>query len=107
MIKMISNIVEIKLNNDETVKLFLNFKMLLKVKNNYPDDYYAFNKIVSGNSKEDIDFFEILSVIYVAYLCANFDSKTRYTKNEFIMLVPFNITLIKNTQNRLLGISKN
>lgn len=103
---MINNEVDFTLNNRETVKLSLNFKGLLKIKSNYSEEYEDFNKVVTGSRRGDADFFEVLSVIYVAYLCANLDNKDRYTKEEFLNLVPLNITLINNTQNKLLGIKK-
>lgn len=103
---MINNEIDFTLNNGEIVKLSLNFKTLLKIKSNYSEEYEAFNKVVTGSRKDDADFFEVLSVIYVAYLCANLDNKDRYTKEEFLNLVPLNITLINNTQNKLLGIKK-
>ena len=104
---MINTELEFKLNNNETVKLTLNFALLLKIKNKYPEEYESFNKVVLYGDKKDIDFFELLSVIYVAYLCANLDNKEKYTKEEFISLVPFDVQLITQTQNRLLGYRKN
>ncbi len=107
MTKMINNELDFTLNNGEKVKLTLNFKLLLKLRSNYPEEYNEFNKVVLGKSKEDRDFFEILSVVYAAYLCANFDNKDRYTKEEFRDLMPLSITQITNVQNKLLGIEKN
>lgn len=104
---MINNEIDFPLTNGEKVKLTLNFKLLLKLKSNYPEEYDAFNRVVSGASRENGDFFDILSVIYAAYLCANFDNKDKYTKQEFIDLTPLNLSLITATQNKLLGIRKN
>lgn len=103
---MINTEIDFKLNNDEVVKLTLNFTLLLKIKNNYPEEYELFNKYVLYGDKKELDFFEIITVIYVAYLCANLDNKNRYTKEEFIKLIPFNLDKITRTQEVLLGYKK-
>lgn len=101
---MINTELDFKLNNEEIVKLTLNFKLLLKIKNKYPEEYESFsNYVLFGDKAKDLDFFEILSVIYVAYLCANLDNKEKYTKEEFFELVPFDIRKISEVQNQLLG----
>ncbi len=104
---MINTEIDFELINKQKVKLTLNFKLLLKLKANYPEEYNNFNKYILNDGGKNLDFFEILTVIYVAYLCANLESKNKYTKEEFIKLVPFNINLIKETQNTLLGLKKN
>lgn len=104
---MISNEITLKLNNGEIVNLCLNFKSLLKVKNNYPDVYESFNKVVLYGTQKDTDFFELVSVIYTGYLCANMDNKDRYTYEEFRDLIPLNMKLITDIQDVLLGIRKN
>lgn len=104
---MISTELDFKLNNNEFIKLTLNFSLLLKIKAKYPEEYESFSKVVLYGDKKEMDFFELLTVIYVAYLCANLDNKEKYTKEEFISLVPFDVPLITLTQNKLLGYRKN
>lgn len=95
------------LNNHEIVKLTLNFELLLKVKNKYPDEYENFSKyVLFGDRNTDADFFDLVQVIYVAYLCANIDDKEKYTKEEFIKRIPMDIGLINRTQKELLGLKK-
>ena len=104
---MINNEVNLKLTNGELVNLCLNFKSLLKVKNNYPDIYDSFNKVVLYGTQKDTYFFELLSVIYAGYLCANIENKDRYTFEEFRDLIPLNMKLISDVQATLLGYRKN
>lgn len=106
MKKLINNELDFTLNNNETVKLTLNFELLLKVKKKHPEEYDKFNKVVLYGTQKSTDIFEMLSVIYVAYLCANLDNKEKYTSEEFNLLVPFSISLITKTENRLLGINQ-
>lgn len=104
---MIHSEMPFTLTNNETVKLTLNFELLLKIKSKYPDEYEIFSKyVLFGEKNEDLDFFELIQVIYVAYLCANFESEKIYSKEAFIKLVPFDLSLIRRTQLELLGIKK-
>lgn len=78
------------LNNGKEVKLTLNFARLLKVKNNNTEMYEKCNKVMMNGAK---DIFDMLSVIYTSYLCANLqDEVIKY--EEFIELVPFNLKSI-------------
>lgn len=105
---MINTEINFTLTNEETVKLTLNFELLLKIKAKYPNEYETFSKyVLFGEKNEDLDFFELLQVIYVAYLCANFESEKVYSKEAFIKLVPFDLSLIRRTQMELLGLKKN
>jgi len=95
------------LKNKETVKLTLNFELLLKIKSKYPEEYESFSKyVLFGDRNTEADFFDLVQVIYVAYLCANFDDKEKYTKEEFIKKMPMDIKLISRTQQELLGLKK-
>lgn len=105
---MINTEINFTLTNEEVVKLTLNFELLLKIKAKYPNEYETFSKyVLFGEKNEDLDFFELLQVIYVAYLCANFENEKVYSKEAFIKLVPFDLLLIRRTQMELLGLKKN
>lgn len=104
---MISTEKELILTNGETVKLTLNFELLLKIKNKYPDEYELFgNFVLFGQEKKDADFFDLVQVVYTAYLCANIDDREKLTKEEFIKLLPFDIKMITRLQQELLGFKK-
>ncbi len=104
---MINTELDFLLTNSEKVKLTLNFELLLKIKQKYPDEYESFSRyVLFGDKNTELDFLEIVQVIYVAYLCANFEDEKIYSKDAFIKLVPFDINLITRTQKELLGIKK-
>lgn len=103
---MINTELDFPLTNGEIVKLTLNFQLLLKLKCNYKEEYDKFNDYVVSGNRDNKDFFDVITIIYVAYLCANFDSKNKYPKEEFVKLIPLNMDLIMKTQNELLGIKK-
>ncbi len=104
---MINTTIDFALTNGETVKLTLNFELLLKIKSKYPNEYDIFSKyVLFGEKSDDLDFFDLIQVIYVAYLCANFEDEKIYSKEAFIKLVPFDMALIRRTQQELLGLKK-
>lgn len=62
-----SNIEEMEMANGEKVKLTLNFRRLLNVRNKRKDLYQRYNKIMMDGPK---DLFHNITILYVAYLCA-------------------------------------
>lgn len=80
------------LNNGNTVKLTLTFGKLNVLKSVNNQLYEKFNKIVNGKSDEILD---LVTIIYVAYWCANFGKDGILTESEFIDLVPFDLLDIK------------
>ena len=78
------------LNDDREIKLTLNFARLLKVKNDYKDTYEKYNDIILNGTK---DVFDMVDIIYTAYLCANIGEEV-LEYNRFIELIPESTTLI-------------
>lgn len=62
-----SSMQEIELINGDKVKLTLNFRRLLNVRNKRKDLYTRYNKIMMDGPK---DVFHNITILYVAYLCA-------------------------------------
>ena len=83
---------ELTLNDGQVIKLTLNFYNLLQVKNNQPKLYDRFMKVLQ-NKEFDI-VFDSLTVLYVGYLCANLNSESVLTEEDFIAQVPFNLEKI-------------
>ena len=103
---MINTELNFELTNGVSVKLTLNFASLLKVKAQYPDIYEGSSKIILYGKESQADLFDFLNVIYTAYLCANIDNTNKLDKETFYSLVPFNLSLLMETQNKLLGFDK-
>lgn len=87
MAEIKSKVEKLELLNGETVDLTFNYARLLWLRNNgYSKEIELAMRII--NSKE-VDTLELPYYFYAAYLCANKDIK--YTKDEFLELVPWNL----------------
>ena len=89
---------ELKLTNDEVVKLTLNFGKLMKIKSSNKELYTRLMNILNGGFDDIID--SCLTVIYVAYLCAN--DKDVLSEGDFIELVPFDLEAINVIASELI-----
>ena len=90
---------ELELNKGEVVKLTLNFARLLKIKN---DREVLYNRLMRILQASDIDVIsDSLTVIYVAYLCANLDIEV-LSEDDFIELVPFDLEKINVIAGKLI-----
>ena len=91
-----SNMEEIELANGDKVKLTLNFKRLLNVRNKRKELYQRYNKIMMDGPK---DLFHNITILYVAYLCAMEDpDNIDYAMDEgtFMELLPeYNVIMQK------------
>lgn len=84
---MMNTYQEFTLLNEEKVKLTLTFGKLNLLKSIHPALYERFNKILYGKSE---DILDLVTMVYVAYWCANYDGVTELHKeNEFYDLVDF------------------
>lgn len=90
------------LNDNKEIKLTLNFARLLKVKNDYKDTYEKYNDIILNGTK---DIFDMVHILYTAYLCANINEEL-LDYNNFIELIPSSTTLIASKVNKLTSSKK-
>ena len=91
-------------NKNTYQELTLNFYNLLQVKNNQPKLYDRFMKVLQ-NKEFDI-VFDSLTVLYVGYLCANLNSESVLTEEDFIAQVPFNLEKINIVAGALIQSKK-
>ena len=83
---------EIELVDGQIVKMTLNFARLLKIKNDQPEIYDRFMKVLNN---KDFDLIsDSLTVLYVGYLCANIGDESILSEDEFVELIPFDLELI-------------
>lgn len=105
---MKNTFMELKLQNDTVVKLTLNFARLYKVKNLKKDLYERFMQSLNG--KKDYDpIFSSLTVLYVAYLCANSDKlgdEGLMSEEEFMEVAPQNFKEINEAAAELISPKK-
>lgn len=95
---MKNSFIEFELNNEEVVNLTLTFGKLNILKSVNNELYQKFNKIFYGKSE---DMMDMVTMIYVAYWCANFGKEDMYKEQDFIDLVPFDFVEIERTFNAL------
>lgn len=76
---------QLELMNGETVELTLNFRRLLEVRNKRKTVYEKYNKVIMQGTK---DSFDVLAVIYTAYLCGLDNVEDGMPEDEFMNEVP-------------------
>ena len=92
---------QIELVNGEVVQLTMNFAKILKIKQDNPNLYNELQEILKGN----IDpVFSPVKVLYTSYLCAN--NEPKYTEEQFIELVPFDLQMVNEVSARLIQATK-
>ena len=96
---MKNTFIEFELNNDEKVDLTLTFGKLNVLKSVNNELYTRYNEIVYGKSE---DLLDMVTIIYVAYWCANFGKDKLYKEDDFINLVPFDMPEIQRAYNSLM-----
>lgn len=96
---MKNTVIDFTLNTEEVVKLTLTFGKLNLLKSVNNELYTRYNEISHGK-REDI--LDMVTIIYVAYWCANFGNEEMHTEKEFIELVPFDIPEIQRKYKELL-----
>ena len=75
---------ELELSNDQKVRLTLNLKRLLVLKSNHLDLYREANKIITRGAE---DIFDMVKVLYAAYLCALDSGVEEMNYDTFLDLV--------------------
>lgn len=91
---------ELELIDGQTIKMTLNFARLLKVKNDQPQIYDRFMKVLQNKDFDIIS--DSLAVLYVGYLCANVSNESVMTEDEFVELMPFDLELINVKAGQLI-----
>lgn len=82
------------------IKLTLNYGKLYKLQSNSPDLVNEYFQIQAKS--EPLNEFEMLKVIYIAYLCAENNDSKDMTYEEFLNKVPENRVEILKLYNELL-----
>lgn len=75
---------ELELSNGQKVRLTLNLKRLLVLKSNHLDLYREANKIITRGAE---DIFDMVKVLYAAYLCALDSGVEEMNYDTFLDLV--------------------
>lgn len=93
---------KLELQNGEVIQLTLNFTRLLQLKNKRKNLYERYNKIYNKIDKDNT--FDAITVLYVAYLCANIDEideNKLMSEEEFMEAIPQSFALINDLTLKL------
>lgn len=93
---------ELQLQNGEVIQLTLNFRRLLQLKNKRKKLYERYNLIYNKTIKDNT--FDTITILYVAYLCANIDEIDNdkvMSEDEFMEEIPQSFVLINNIVTEL------
>ena len=96
---MKNTLIDFQLNNEEVVKLTLTFGKLNVLRSVNNELYTRYNEIIYGK-REDI--MDMVTIIYVAYWCANIGNDNKHNEDEFIDLVPFDLPEIQRKYSELM-----
>lgn len=96
---MKNTLVDFQLNDGRVVKLTLTFGKLNLLKSVNNELYTRYNEIIYGKRE---DLLDMVTIIYVAYWCANFGQEGLLKEDDFIELVPFDMPEIQRAYNSLM-----
>ena len=97
---MKNTFLDLELEDGSKVQLTLNFSRLLQLKNKNKAMYEKYNKILCNGAKDAIE--DTITVIYVAYLCANIEQEEVLSFNQFSEVIPQNFIEINNICQELI-----
>lgn len=83
MDKKLNTTITFEFEDGTKVEMTLYFYALYQLRNKNKPLYDKYNRIMASNSKGNYDELDMLSVLYIAYLCAN-PEETVMTEEDFI-----------------------
>lgn len=91
---------DFELNDGEVIKLVVNFSLLYQLRAKKKEIYETYSKTVLLGTK---DVFEMIQVLYVAYLCANINNVDSCMDfNTFIERMPPDVSEIAKVTTELI-----
>jgi hypothetical protein len=85
MEKNLNTTIEFEFCDGTTAKMTLFFYALYQLKNKNKALYDRYNKVMTNQAKGIYDELEMITLLYVAYVCANLDEENLMSEEEFIM----------------------
>lgn len=98
MEKRMNTVVEYEFYDGTTVKMTLTFYALYQLKSKNKALYDRYNKIMSTKNSDELD---MITVLYVAYVCAN-DGEDLMTEEEFLFKCGSDRIALKDAVEQLL-----
>lgn len=93
---------EFPLADGTTVKTTITFYLLYQLKGKNRALYERYNKILQHTGKDDFDLLDMVTIVYVGYVCAHLGDENRMTEEEFLMICGSDITAINKAVTALI-----
>ena len=77
---------EFELADGTKVKTTITFYHLYQLKSKNKSLYERYNKILQNTGKGGFDILEMVTIVYVGYVCANMNNESILSEEEFIQL---------------------
>lgn len=101
MNKPMNTTIDFEFYDGSKVTMTLTFYKLYQLKSKNQVLYNKYNRIMTAMSKETGDELDTISLLYVAYVCANMDSEDLLTEEEFIEKCGFDRIAVGNAVRAL------
>ena len=98
--------VKYNLINGDEVKLTLAFALLKELEKRHPDLATRYFKI-QGKKDAEIREYDMVTILYTAYVCANFDDPDMMPEEIFAILLGSDRFSLRGVFNQLMGAKKN
>lgn len=86
MKKNLNTTIDFEFYDGTTVKMTLAFYILYQLKNKNKNQYNKYNQAMVNSGNNKYDEFDMLTILYTAYLCANINEENLLSEEEFIMM---------------------
>lgn len=104
--KFLNTTYDFELADGQIVKLTLAFYHLYQLKNKNRGLYDRYNKIMTSMNKNNTDILDMVTIVYVGYVCANMDAENLLSEEDFLMLCGSDIKAIGDAMNHLIRAKK-
>lgn len=84
--KMKNTEYDFRLADGTTVKCTITFYFLYQLKNKNKSLYARYNKILQDTDKDSFDILDMVTIVYVGYVCAHLHDENIMTEEEFLQL---------------------
>ena len=85
-----------------TVKTTITFYYLYQLRNKNKSLYERYNKILQNTKSESFDLLDMVTIVYVGYVCAHISDENILSEEEFFKLCGSNIEPIAKAVTALI-----
>lgn len=104
--KKLNTTYDFELADGSIVKLTLAFYALYQLRNKHKSLYERYNKIMTSMNKNNTDILDMVTIVYVGYMCANMEAENLLSEEEFLIKCGSDIEAVGNAMNHLIRAKK-